>query len=102
MLTHRIIEAPINDNSDYDWMYDSALHNTLRTHFEWAKKSKIDIAFEIALTMKQNIDWVEKSTDEELIELNNLPPATFSVVKSNSDQIDKGVIFCFKDNFYNY
>ena len=46
MLTHRIIEAPINDNSDYDWMYDSALHNTLRTHFEWAKKSKIDIAFE--------------------------------------------------------
>ena len=46
MITHRIIEAPINDNSDYDWMYDSALHNTLRTHFEWAKKSKIDIAFE--------------------------------------------------------
>lgn len=40
---------------------------------------------------------LDKSTDEELIELNNLPPATFSVVKSNSDQIDKGVIFCFKD-----
>jgi len=40
---------------------------------------------------------LDKSTDEELKELNNLPPATFSVVKSNSDQIDKGVIFCFKD-----
>jgi hypothetical protein len=26
----------------------------------------IDIAFEIALTMKQNIDWVEKSTDEDI------------------------------------
>jgi hypothetical protein len=26
----------------------------------------IDIAFEIALTMKQNIEWVEKSSDEEI------------------------------------
>ena len=26
----------------------------------------VDIAFEIALTMKQNIHWVEKSSDEEI------------------------------------
>lgn len=27
----------------------------------------IDIAFEIALTMKKNRDWVEKSTDEDIL-----------------------------------
>ena len=26
----------------------------------------VDIAFEIALTMKQNIEWVEKASDEEI------------------------------------
>jgi|TARA_R110001606_G_scaffold373837_1_gene531376 hypothetical protein len=46
MFTHRIIEATINDSADYDWMYDSALHNTLKEHFEWAKKSSIDLSFE--------------------------------------------------------
>ncbi len=28
----------------------------------------IDISFEIALTMKQNIEWVEKSSDEEIVQ----------------------------------
>ncbi|HZH87539.1 MAG TPA: DEAD/DEAH box helicase, partial [Chitinophagaceae bacterium] len=41
---------------------------------------------------------LEKSSDDQLAELNNLPPASFAVVKSNLEQIKEGVIFCLKDN----
>lgn len=40
---------------------------------------------------------IEKSTEEELEELKNIPPASFAVVKSNLEQIKPGVIFCLKD-----
>ena len=40
---------------------------------------------------------LDKSSDEELRVIDQLPNATFSVVKSNTDQIQQGVIFCFKD-----
>jgi superfamily II DNA or RNA helicase len=40
---------------------------------------------------------LEKSSDNQLEELNNIPPASYSVVRSNLDEIKEGVIFCLKD-----
>lgn len=40
---------------------------------------------------------LEKSADNELKELNTIPPASFAVVKSNLESIKPGVIFCLKD-----
>jgi SNF2 family DNA or RNA helicase len=40
---------------------------------------------------------LEKTSREELKTIEKLPQSSFSVVQSNSDHIQKGVIFCFKD-----
>jgi len=40
---------------------------------------------------------LEKTSREELQTIEKLPQSSFSVVQSNSDHIQKGVIFCFKD-----
>jgi len=40
---------------------------------------------------------LEKSTDEQLLALNKIPPASYAVVKSNLSEIKEGVIFCLKD-----
>ena len=40
---------------------------------------------------------LEKSTDDELKELNEIPPASYAVVKSNLDFVKPGVIYCLKD-----
>lgn len=45
---------------------------------------------------------LEKSSDEELAELTQIPPASFAVVKSNLGQIKEGVIFCLKDTTNDY
>lgn len=39
---------------------------------------------------------LEKSTDEELLELGQIPRASYAVVKSNIPNVQKGVIFCLK------
>lgn len=39
---------------------------------------------------------LEKSTDEELLELGQIPRASYAVVKSNIPNLQKGVIFCLK------
>jgi SNF2 family DNA or RNA helicase len=40
---------------------------------------------------------LEKSTDDELLELKDIPKASYAVVKSNLEDIKQGVIFCLKD-----
>jgi len=45
---------------------------------------------------------LEKSTDEQLMELNEIPRASFAVVKSNLAEIKQGVIFCLKDTTEDY
>jgi len=40
---------------------------------------------------------LEKSTDEQLLALNTIPPASYAVVKSNLSEVTDGVIFCLKD-----
>jgi SNF2 family DNA or RNA helicase len=45
---------------------------------------------------------LEKSSDEQLQELNQIPKASYAVVKSNADNIQKGVIFCLKGNNDDY
>jgi len=41
---------------------------------------------------------LEKSSDEELLELSEIPPASYGIVKSNLIDIQKGTIFCLKDS----
>lgn len=45
---------------------------------------------------------LEKSTDDELLALNEIPPASYAVVKSNLVQIKEGIIFCLKDTASDY
>jgi hypothetical protein len=40
---------------------------------------------------------LEKSSDAELAELNEIPPASYALVKSNLAFVKAGVIFCLKD-----
>ena len=40
---------------------------------------------------------LEKSSDQQLADLNEIPPASYAVVKSNLDEVKDGVIFCLKD-----
>jgi hypothetical protein len=40
---------------------------------------------------------LEKSSDRQLADLNDIPPASYAVVKSNLNEIKDGVIFCLKD-----
>lgn len=45
---------------------------------------------------------LEKSSNEQLKELNQIPKASYAVVKSNLENIKKGVIFCLKGNSDDY
>lgn len=45
---------------------------------------------------------LEKSTDDELLEIKQIPPASYAIVKSNLENIKKGMIFCLKDEIDNY
>lgn len=40
---------------------------------------------------------LEKSTDTQIEALNEIPPASYAIVKSNLSSIKEGVIFCLKD-----
>ncbi|WP_431107195.1 helicase-related protein [Winogradskyella poriferorum] len=45
---------------------------------------------------------LEKSSDEQLEDLNHIPPTSYAVVKSNLNEIKEGVIFCLKDTSEDY
>lgn len=45
---------------------------------------------------------LEKSSDEQLQELNQIPKASYAVVKSNLENLKQGVIFCLKGNSDDY
>lgn len=45
---------------------------------------------------------LEKSSDDELAELNEIPPSSHAVVESNLETISPGVIFCLKDTATDY
>ena len=45
---------------------------------------------------------LEKSSDDELQELKNIPKASYAVVKSTLQNVKKGVIFCLKGNSDDY
>ena len=42
----RIIEANVKDDSDYDYIYDNAMQNTLEYLWKWAEHSKGTVSFE--------------------------------------------------------
>ena len=42
----RIIEARLKDSSDYDFIYDNAVHNTLGDYWKWAETSSGTVSFE--------------------------------------------------------
>ena len=40
-----IIDALVNDNADYEFITDNAMHNTLNDLFKWAEESDVNVAF---------------------------------------------------------
>jgi hypothetical protein len=45
---------------------------------------------------------LEKSSDQQLEDLKDIPPSSYAVIKSNLDEIKEGVIYCLKDNSVDY
>ncbi len=45
---------------------------------------------------------LEKSSDQQLEYLKDIPPASYAVVKSNLSEVKKGIIFCLKDTSSDY
>jgi len=69
MYKHRIIECNVNDSSDWDWIYDEAVQNTLKEYFKWADDNNGNINFEkswadvsYTLTMQVDANFEDKDT----------------------------------------
>jgi hypothetical protein len=45
---------------------------------------------------------LEKSSDQQLVDLKDIPPASYAVVKSNLKEVKEGVIYCLKDTSADY
>jgi|TARA_R110001606_G_scaffold398076_1_gene576275 hypothetical protein len=65
----RIIDATIKDDSDYDYLHDQAIHNTLRKYFKWAEESNADINFtksygEESYSLSLYVDAVFKNIED--------------------------------------
>lgn len=44
-ISHKLIESRVKDDGDYDYIYDNAVHNTLKKYFKWADESNVKISF---------------------------------------------------------
>jgi len=42
----RVVQAPINDDADYDYIWENAIHNSLGPFWEFAEKANGTIHFE--------------------------------------------------------
>ena len=61
MYKHRIIECNVNDSSDWDWIYDEAVQNTLKEYFKWATNSIFAcVNFEWALVWDDCVSDINK------------------------------------------
>ena len=41
----QIVECTINDSSDYEFVYESAINNTFTKYFEWSEENNIPVEF---------------------------------------------------------
>lgn len=84
-----VISCSISDSSDYDYMLDSAIHNTLGTIWKWADEQGINISFEKSvdddgspMTLQLKVHaLLEEPTHRALFKLsfNELPYTQFSM-----------------------
>jgi len=40
-----IIKANVNDDADYEYLTENALHNTLRPYWKWAEDANVEVTF---------------------------------------------------------
>ena len=84
-----VISCSIADSSDYDYLLDNAIHNTLGAIWKWADEQGINISFEknirdnpdtMALQLKVDA-LLEEPTHRALFKLsfNELPYTQFSM-----------------------
>lgn len=66
-LSLTIINCRVNDSSDYEWMYENGIHNTINRYFQWADSVGTSISFEkqllpndTALTLNVNATFKNK------------------------------------------
>lgn len=43
---YRVVECPINDSADYDYIWENAIHNSLRPFWKFADNSNGTVSFE--------------------------------------------------------
>lgn len=46
MFKHKVIKAVVNDSSDYEFITDQGIHNTLRSIWQWADRNSVKVSFE--------------------------------------------------------
>jgi len=52
-----VVECKVKDSSDYDYIYDSAIHNTLADYFKWAECCEKGVRFEKTFTDKEDYSF---------------------------------------------
>jgi len=49
-----IVNCKVKDDSDFDYIYDNAIHNTLAEYFKWSECCEEGVRFEKSYTDKED------------------------------------------------
>tara|TARA_B100000035_G_C21006420_1_gene557495 strand:+ start:852 stop:1151 length:300 start_codon:yes stop_codon:yes gene_type:complete len=52
-----VINCKIKDDSDFDYIYDNAIHNTMAEYFKWAECCEEGVRFEKSYTDKEDYNF---------------------------------------------
>ena len=52
-----VINCKIKDDSDFDYIYDNAIHNTMAEYFKWSECCEEGVRFEKSYTDKEDYNF---------------------------------------------
>jgi len=50
----QVVNCKVKDDSDFDYIYDNAIHNTLAEYFKWSECCEEGVRFEKSYTDKED------------------------------------------------
>ena len=53
----QVVNCKVKDDSDFDYIYDCAIHNTLADYFKWAECCEQGVRFEKSFTDKEDYSF---------------------------------------------
>ena len=53
----QVVNCKVKDDSDFDYIYDCAIHNTLAEYFEWTECCEKGVRFEKSFTDKEDYSF---------------------------------------------